>query len=160
MSEVEKYTLEEAHREFGKQLNNRVWQLLGNQERTPAEDEEMVYAAFASHYHWMQVGTEVNQQRGEWMIAHVHTVLGEADLAVKHANRCLELTSQFKDQMADFDVAYAYEGVARANALAGKSETARKYLEMAKNAGDEIANEEDKEIFQGDIESGEWYGIR
>ncbi len=160
MSEAEKFTLEEAHKEFGKRFNGRVWQLLGSEERTPDEDQEMVFAAYASHYHWLQIGTEVNQQRGEWMIAHVHTVLGKTDLALKHAKRCLELTENFREQMADFDIAYAYEGIARANALAGQRDAAKKYLALAQEAGDQIDDPESKEIFGGDIESGDWYGIR
>lgn len=160
MSQMEKYTLSEAHMEFGKRLNGRVWDLLGRDKRTAAEDEEMVFAAYASHYHWLQVGTEVNQQRGEWLMARVHTVLGEVDLALKHAHRCFELTEAFKDQMADFDIAYAFEGLARANALAGDAGKSRKYLKLAEAAGDEIENAESKEIFALDIESGNWFGIR
>ena len=94
------------------------------------------------------------------MIAHVYTVLGNADLAIQHASRCLELTEEYQGQMDDFDIAYAYEGVARANALAGDGEVARKYLEMAKAAGDAIADSQSKEIFVGDLESGEWYAVR
>jgi hypothetical protein len=160
MSEIERYTLDEAHKEFAKGANGQVWQLLGRSERSPAENEEMEFAAFASLYHWLYVGTEVHRQRGEWLIAHVYTVLGNANLAIKHASRCLGLTEEYKGQMEDFDIAYAYEGVARANALGGDGEVARKYLEMAKAAGEAIADSQSKEIFVGDLESGEWYGVR
>jgi hypothetical protein len=30
---------------------------------------------------------------------------------------------------------------------------------MAREAGDEIANEEDKKWFDGDLEGGEWFGL-
>jgi hypothetical protein len=160
MSEEKKFSLAEAQKEFAKRTNGEVWQLLGKSGRTTAEDEQMELAAYASLYHWLQVGTEVNHQRGEWMIAHVHTVLGDRDPALKHAKRCLHLTESFKNQMADFDIAYAYEGMARAHALAGDKETARQYFVKAKAAGDAIGNSEDKEIFTGDLESGDWYGIQ
>ena len=159
MSEEKRYTLDEAHKEFAKQSNGQVWNLLGKADRSPAENEEMVRAAIASLYHWMYVGSEVHHQRGEWMIAHVYTVLGEADFALKHADRCLEITKAHESQMKDFDIAYAYEGVARANALAGNGEVARKYLELARTAGEEIADAEDKEWFVGDLHGGEWYGV-
>lgn len=160
MSEEERYTLEEAHMEFAKRSNGQVWQLLGKSERTPAEDEEMELAALVSLYHWLHVGTAVHRQRGEWLIAHVYSVLGDAGPAVKHASRCLELTEEHKDQMEDFDIAYAYEGVARAHALAGDVEAAKRYLEMAKAAGEAIADSESKESFVADMQSGEWYGGR
>lgn len=154
-----RYTLEEAHKEFAKLSNGQVWKLLEKTDRSPEENEEMEQAAFASLYHWSYAGTETHHQRGEWMIAHVYTVLGGAEPALKHARRCLELTEAHKDQMEDFDIAYAYEGMARANALSGNVETAKKYLELAKDAGEAIADEEDKAWFMGDIEGGEWYGL-
>jgi hypothetical protein len=159
MSEEQRYTLEEAHTEFAKQSNGQVWKLLGKTGRSPEEDEEMLRAAFASFYHWMYVGTETHHQRGEWMIAHVYTVLGDAVPALKHAQHCLELTEAHKDQMQDFDIAYAYEGMARASALAGNAETAKKYLGLAKAAGEAIADAEDKAWFVGDLGGGEWYGV-
>jgi tetratricopeptide (TPR) repeat protein len=159
MSEEQRYTLEEAHTEFAKLSNGQVWKLLGKTDRSPEEDEEMLRAAFASLYHWTYAGTEIHQQRGEWMIAHVYSVLGNAGPAIKHAQRCLELTETHKDQMQDFDIAYAYEGMARANALAGDAETAKKYLELAKATGESIADAEDKEWFVGDLAGGDWYGV-
>lgn len=160
MSEKETYTEIEAHELFAKRFNGEVWNLLEKKDRTQEEDERMIAAAYASNFHWSFVGTEVNQQRGEWILARVYTVLGEAPLAVKHASRCLELTNNFKEKMEDFDIAFAYEGIARAQALAGDGEEAKVYLEMAKKAGAEIADSEDKEIFVGDLEGGEWYGVR
>jgi tetratricopeptide (TPR) repeat protein len=159
MSSVERYTLEEAQKEFAKRTNGQVWKLLEKTDRTPPEDEEMEYAAFASLYHWLQAGTQVHHQRGEWLIAHVYTILGQAESAMKHANRCLELTEAHKNQMEDFDIAYAYEGMARANALSGNREVAKKYLELAESAGDEISNAESKNIFVSDLNSGPWHGI-
>jgi hypothetical protein len=160
MTEVEKFTLEEAHKEFAKRTNGQVWQLLEKPERSKAEDEEMVLAAYACLYHWHYAGTEANRQRGEWLIARVHTVLGEAALALKHAERCLELTETYKDQMKDFDSANAYEGMARTHALAGNQAIAKQYLGMAEAAGRAISDPEDREIFTGDLEGGSWYGLK
>ena len=62
------------------------------------------------------------------------------------------------DMMNDFDVAYAYESKARALALHGDKEEARKFYEMAREAGAAIVDEEDRSIFMGDFESGDWFG--
>jgi len=62
--------------------------------------------------------------------------------------------------MQDFDRAYASEIVARANALAGKREIALDYYQRAAQAGEAISNIEDKSIFMGDFNSGNWYGIK
>lgn len=160
MDESITYTLEQAHGHFAKSLNGKVWELLENPKRLKSEDELMVYAAHASCYHWLKVGTGLNHQRGEWLIARVYTVLGFEEAALRHATRCLELTQEFADLMQDFDWAYAYEALARANALAGNREDALKYIQLCDEHGQGIANEEDREFFMSDFNGGDWHGMR
>jgi phage terminase Nu1 subunit (DNA packaging protein) len=145
---------------MAKQANGRAWQLLGQTERSPAEEAELVEAACASLYHWRLAGSPVNRQRGLWLVAHVHTVLGDPVQAVKHARACMDITREHEDSMEDFDVAYAHEGLARALALAGEVDDARRHLAIAQEAGGAISDPEDKGIFMTDFETGEWYGIR
>ncbi len=68
-------TLAQAHEKFAKSLNGKTWDLLGKEDRTREEDELMVLTASASLYHWLQIGTAVHAQRGEWLLAQVYTVL-------------------------------------------------------------------------------------
>jgi len=154
-----RFSLAEAQREFAKKTNGRVWELLGKTNRTLAEDEEIVLAAQASLYHWTQIGTGVHAQRGQWLLAHVYTVLEQPDLAMQHASRCMELTEAYPTEMKDFDLAYAYEALARAYGLQGNVEKAKETYAMAADAGAAISNAEDKEIFMGDFHAGGWYGI-
>jgi hypothetical protein len=159
MTEPEKFSLDEAHKVFAKKTNGRVWQLLGQESRTSAEDDEMLLTAQASLYHWLQAGTAVHAQRGHWLLAHVYTLLGDPALALKHAARCLEIMQGHLAEMEDFDIAYAYEGLARANALGGNTAEARKYFDWAKASGEKISDREGKDIFLGDFQSGPWFGI-
>ena len=62
--------------------------------------------------------------------------------------------------MADFDVAFAYECVARANAIAGNRDVALRYARLAEQAGQAIVDEEDRRIFLDDFYGGEWNGVR
>jgi hypothetical protein len=158
MSEETKYTIEEAHLEFAKKLNGRVWQLLEQAARTLAEDEEMVHAAHASLFHWLHAGKGVHHQRGEWLLARVYTVLGIEVEALRHAARCVELTEVHAVKMSDFD--HAYECLARANALAGKDAESKAYFKLAEEAGMRIAGEEDQAMFMDDLKGGAWYGVR
>jgi hypothetical protein len=160
MSEEKVYTEAEAHRHFAIRFNGMTWDLLDRADRTKEEDERMLYSAFASCRHWLEAGTGVHHQRGEWMIARVYSVLGLGEAAVRHANRCLELTEEHAGEMEDFDKAFAYEAVARANAIAGNRGEALKYIELAEKAGEAIADEQDKEIFLGDFNGGDWAGLR
>jgi hypothetical protein len=102
----------------------------------------------------------VNHQRGEWQIARVYTVLGLADMALRHANRCMELTHQHANEMADFDWAFAYECVARANAVAGNRVEAIKHIGLAQKAGEAIKDEEDRKVFFDGFNGGNWNNLR
>jgi hypothetical protein len=160
MDATKSYTLEEAHLHFAKTLNGQVWELLQKPARSQAEDELMVDTAHASSYHWLHAGTGLHHQRAEWLIAHVYTVLGLAEPALRHAGRCLELTNEFSGLMEGFDRAYAYEGLARANALAKNRDEALKYIQLAEKAGKNISNPEDLNIFLDDFNGGDWHGMR
>jgi hypothetical protein len=156
MAEEKKYTESEAQRFFAIHYNGKTWALLEKPNRTKEEDELMVYTAHASCCHWLVAGTGVNHQRGEWMIARVYTVLGLADMALRHANRCMELTHRHASEMADFDWAFAYECVARAKAVAGQLDEARQYVELARQAGEAIKGDEDKKVFLAEFKGGHW----
>lgn len=156
----ETYTLAEAHRRFAQQSNGRVWELLSRPQRMPDEEDELLDAAHASRYHWRQIGDAAQRQRGEWLLSRVYGVLGRPAEALDHARRCLALTEADPAAMADFDFAYAYEGMARVCAQSGEHAEAAAWLARAVAAGEAIANDEDRSIFQGDLNAGEWYGLR
>lgn len=160
MSDQKTYTVEEAHEYFAIKSNSRVWELLDKSERSNVEDEEMLHAAHASLYHWLHVGSGLHHQRGVWMIARVHTVLGNGEQATFYSNRCLELTHKYESLLEDFDFAFANESVARVHALIGEVESARTSLKNAEEAGEKIGDEVDRQIFFDDLNSGDWYGVR
>jgi tetratricopeptide (TPR) repeat protein len=160
MSEEKNFTESEAQLYFAKGFNGKTWELLDKGERTHEENELLVDYAHASLAHWRVVGTGVNLQRGVWMLARVYTVLGNTVLALQHAKHCLELTEQHKNLLADFDFAFAYECMARAQALAGNRAEALKYWDMADKAGEIIKDKEDRQIFFDDFNGGDWYGFK
>ena len=152
-------TLGEAQEKFAKSSWNAIWPLLEKNDRTPSEDEDLLLSAFASLYHWKQIGTEVNLQRGYWMISKVYQVLGKAEPALAWAEKCARVTRDYPDAMKDFDQAYSQEALARSHALAGNFDLARKHHARAANLGELIKDPEDQEIFQGDFQGGDWYGL-
>jgi hypothetical protein len=156
--EEQKYTEQECHKKFAVELNNLVWNLLGKKDRTKQEDETMINAAHGSCYHWSKVGTAINQQRGDWLISHVYAVLNRPEPALHHAKLCMELTEEKKFE--DFDLAYAYEGMARAFACTGNKTEAEKYIKLATDAGEKIKNKEDKDLFMSDFAAEPWYNMK
>jgi hypothetical protein len=158
MTLKEKFSEMESHKKFAAEFYNLVWKLLGKRKRTVEEDERMLLAAYASLFHWSFVGTALNLQRGHWLISHVYAILNRAEPALYHAKKCRKLTKD--NNFLDFDVAYAYEAMARAYALSGGSFEYKKYIQRAKEAGEKIKNKEDRELFFKDLESGPWYGMK
>jgi len=154
------YSMQQAQEKLAKMYFNSVWDLLEKTDRTPEDDEAMIHAAHASCYLWMQVGTPVNHQRGEWQVARVYTILGHYAAALRHANCCLELTDKHPELMQDFDIAFAYECVARANAIAGNRQVATKYIELAEQAGQDIKDPDDRKVFFDNFNSGLWNGMK
>ena len=147
----------EWHRDLGIDTNQEVWGLLGRLDRTPAADEAMVRAAYASAYHWSRAArrTEANEARAEWMLSHVHAVLGRADMAQHHAQRCLAVVEAAG--LDDFDLAYAHEALARAAAADGRLDDAERHRAAA--AAVPIADDEDRKIFIDDLAASPWFGL-
>jgi len=139
------------HKALAVSLNQRVWTLLETDARTAAESDEMIHAAHASLWHWLQAGGPVQQQRGEWMIGRVHVVLGNAEAALRHARRTLDLTERHSAELQDFDHAYAHELMARALELNGDRRRALETWETAQELGARIRGSKDREIFEGDM---------
>lgn len=142
---------EEGRRRLAAALFNRVWALLETPGRSADEDEDMVHAAHASACHWSTAGTVANRARGEWQCSRVYAVLGRAEPALHHARRCLELCESAPDEMADFDLPFALEAMARAHAVAGDEDAARGWLDRARAAGEKIVDEDDRVLLEADL---------
>jgi hypothetical protein len=139
----------ETHRQLGIDLFNLTWSYLDKSQRTIDENDAMIHAAHASRHHWALVGMPVNLARGEWQISRVYAVLGRSEPALYHGQRCLEICQQ--NQIIDFDLAYAYEALARAYAVAQLWDEVHRFLELATSAGNVIADSADKDWFFKDL---------
>jgi hypothetical protein len=139
------------HKKLGIELFNYTWELLDKPQRTREEDDTMVHAAHASRFHWGKAGTAVNLARGEWQISRVYAVLGRAEAARFHGQRCLELCQE--NGIGDFDLAFAYEALARAASLAGQAAVKAKYLAMAQEAAQHITDPVDRDVVVHDLET-------
>jgi hypothetical protein len=99
----------------------------------------------------MRAGTVANRARSEWQCSRVYAVLGRAEPALHHARRCLELCESAPDEMADFDLPFALEAMARAHAVAGDEDAARAWLDRARAAGEKIMDEDDRVLLESDL---------
>ena len=136
-------------RKAAAQAFNLTWTLLEKDGRTREEDDLMMHSAHASRFLWDAIGTPVNRTRGEWQVSRVYSVLGRGEPALFHGRRCLELCEEHGAR--DFDLAFAYEALARAHQVAGDADESARYLELARGAVEEIADEEDKQHVLDDL---------
>jgi hypothetical protein len=140
------------HRQLGVDLYNLTWTLLEQESRTPADDDELLNATHASAYHWSRAtgASPENAARSQWQISRVNAVLGRGDAAVYHAQRCLEHCTEHG--IGDWDLASAYEALARAHQVAGNDREYRRNLELGREALVQIADEHDREHIAEDLE--------
>ena len=130
-------------------LYNHTWALLQTADRTATQTDEMIHAAHASRYHWGTIGDATNLARGEWLCSRVYAVLGRGEPALWHAGRCVAIEEAAG--IADWDIAAAYEAMARASAVAGDLAAARAWADRAREACAAIAEDDDREVIVGDL---------
>ena len=140
-----------TRRKLAADLFNNTWTLLEKADRTPAEDDEMIHSAHASRYHWGEVGVgeQVNLARGEWQCSRVYAVLRRAEPALWHARRCVAINEA--GGHADWDIASAYEAMARAYLTAGDLAEMAAWKAKATAALDGIADADDRDLIEGDL---------
>jgi tetratricopeptide (TPR) repeat protein len=153
----------DLHRWFGVQLNNDMWATIEddtvNASTPRLAKERALYAAYASAYHWRIVGDEANFARGEHLVSRVAARLGEADLALRHARRCLELVESHPDVMEDWDIAFAHEALARSLAAVGEREGAIAEYERASKLAEELSDPADREILKKELRREPWFDL-
>jgi hypothetical protein len=136
------FDLAKAHRWFAVEYNNQAWDLVEKPGRTADETQQMIHLAHASVLHWQSVGSALNRQRGENLLATVHAAAGDAAAAVRHAERCLSLSVQNAKEETPFDRATALGCASRAHALAGDTAQANRLRTLAQAAAKSLDDEE------------------
>jgi hypothetical protein len=140
-----------AHRAIAVALFNHAWTLLEKSDRSPAETDELIATAHASRFHWSRVhdAEAVRLARGEWQCSRVYAVLGRGEPALWHARRCLAICEE--SGAGGWDIAAAYEALARASAVAGDAKAAAGWKAKAVASLEAISDPEDREVIAGDI---------
>jgi len=141
----------EEHRKFAVELFNLTWSLLDKKDRTVEDNDKMIHVAHASRFHWGEVGTPLEFERGEWQISRVYSVLKRSEPALYHAKRCLEICKEHN--IGGFDIAFAYEAMARVYAVANNKAECERYIQLAREAGERIEKKEDRDYFFSELKT-------
>ena len=147
-------------RHLGIDANNETWSYFQKPELTNDERDDMLTAAYASHYLWQKsgLGTDIHRARGHWMISRAMCVAGNGPLAEHHAFQCMEFTRKAADA-EDFDHVYAIEAEGRAAALNGHAMRARELRTKALVMAEQLADAESRELAIADVKSEPWFGL-
>lgn len=153
----------DLHRRFGAQLNNHIWSRLDVGDigpEMPLDDrEQILYAAYASAYHWSEVGTVANRARAEHLISRTALKLGLSELGLHHAQRCLELVESAPEETEDWDLAFAYEALARSLAATGQTGEAQNYRDLAVDQTATVAGDGDRAVLETELTREPWFGL-
>ena len=136
-----------AHRWFAVECNNAAWNLVEKPSRTVDEVQELIHVAHAAAWHWQAVGTSLNRQRAENLLATVYVLAGDAAAAVRHAERCLSLSVQNAKEESPFDRATALGCAATAHALAGDIGQADRLRTLARTTAAAL-DDDDRGVFE------------
>ena len=141
------------HRQLGVDLYNHTWTLLEQEDRTRDDDDALLNTTHASAYHWSRASGAgpQNAARSQWQISRVNAVLDRGPAALYHAERCLEHCTA--NGIGDWDLAAAYEAVARAHKVMGNDAEFRRSLELGREALAQIADEHDREHIEEDLDA-------
>ena len=140
-------------RTLAAQLFNETWRLMQQEGRSQDDDDRMVHTAHASRYHWGQVptATPAHLARGEWQVSRVYAVIGRSEPAIYHAQRVVDICQA--NGIGDWDLAFGYEALARAFAVAADAGAARAFTDKALAAAESIAEDEDRDLLLADLET-------
>lgn len=141
----------EIHKELAIEFFNLTWDLIDQEKKDQPTIDRMIHAAHASRYHWEVAGGPVNIARGEWLISRVYALLQRTEPCLYHADRCLKIT--LENDLEGFDLAFAYEAMARGSDLAGDEVETAKYTSLAEEAGTKITETEDREYFFSELKT-------
>jgi tetratricopeptide (TPR) repeat protein len=142
------------HRESAKKCFNQAWDYLDKKERDAKDEQEMLHLAHASRYHWSLVGDPRKLAVGDWQISRIYAALNEPHLALRFAKSTLENCQ--KNKLSEL-LPSAYEGMARAYTVAKDYQSARNYVNKAREqlASSTGLDDEDKKIYSDQIRETE-----
>jgi hypothetical protein len=138
-------------RALAKQAFNHTWDLIGSDERTPDDDREMLISAAASRFLWDGVGGENERVIGDWQIAHVLSLLGDGEEALRFASEALRRVE--RNGWEDWRKASCLEGMARAHASLGHPDERDRYAALCREAFARLDDPEDREIVSSQLAS-------
>jgi hypothetical protein len=151
MAKAPDFDIAAAHKYFAAHCFNRAWDLIDKESRSTEEDRLLIALNQASIYHWMQ-RPDCEDERlsiGYWQASRIQALLGNAAESRTHAQTALS----FSRDLAPFYLGYAYEALARAEAVAGNHAAAAEYIAKAREQVARVSEADDRNALLKDLDS-------
>ena len=88
---------------------------------------------------------------GFWQTSRIYALLGQADNARRYGQLCLSASQ--REDVPPFYLGYAYEALARAEAVGGNEGKMQSYLDIAKMTAEEIKEADEKNMLLEDLKT-------
>jgi len=144
-------TQQEWHKKQAIKAFNSTWDLIEKVDRSSEDTLKMIHMAHASRYHWGEIGTDLEFARGEWQISRVYSFVNCPERALFHAMASLDYC--LKSNIGDFDLAFAYEAIARSYYLLNQISEYEEYYNLALVASENISKVNNKTYFINELNS-------
>jgi hypothetical protein len=153
MTEESGFDIAAGHKYFSADCFNKAWALIDKPDRTPEEDEQMLRLCLASHWHWTQREdySDTSKSTAYWQTSRACALLGMADDARRYGRLCLEAST--RKGILPLYLGYAYEALARAEAVAGDGAKMEEYLAKAREVAGTMPDPEAKKMLLDDLET-------
>ena len=134
-------------------LFNRCWDLIDAEDRTADQGREALASAMASRLLWAPIGSAENLAVGDWLVAHVASRLGYADLALDYAAAAHERVATAEPPLDGWLLASTMEGLARAHDAADQDVERDRWAAEARQVLESVEDAEDREHIAGQLAS-------
>lgn len=130
--------------------NNLAWDL-STKNRSEAQDQEMLNAAHTAAFHWNEIGTAENNIRATMLLAEVYGLLGYGSTALQYAK---DVDTFFSNkEIANWERAFVYIILSRANKADDNQSLYREYLHAAQETISSIEDIEERKIVSASMPS-------
>jgi hypothetical protein len=128
---------------------DQTWELIDQPVRSTQDEAAMVLAAGASRYLWDGIGGEEQLAIGDWQVAHVASLLGDGDPALRFAASALARVEA--NGWTDWRLASALEGMARANAARGDRATRDEFAARCRAVLATVEDTDERDVITGQL---------
>lgn len=142
-----------AHKVFSAEAFNSAWDFIEKEDRSPADEEEMISLAHASAWHWTKRDDvrPKNLTISAWQLSRVYAEAGRFDESDRYARRSLAISEE--NDVGPVFTGYAYEALARLAKETGDLDKRDEWIELGRAQAEQIEDKLDRGRLMDDLDA-------